>query len=288
MKQFPYVRVAAIVAGSFALVRLLMLATTIQYPVQLVEWLHQVEGWVSSVSLDLIKIFVVDPVLNMLRSYGFIVPQLDDMWRHVFVLNSLLLGSAARHHLKAGWLVVMSSMLGLLGAVIAGLWPDKGIAIGFLASWGLFYSINFSLLEGWRKDLASMVFAASVLAAYSVFAANLHVWSLSIIFSVFFALGIAVLKWRFALVMFTYAAAFAFYGLLTHYGDAQSGLLLVSVFVMATAVSFVSLGARDNFWLRKNGWSGLVTDTEFNIGIDILAVMAIALCVTLASVSAAA
>lgn len=285
MKRFPYLRIVAILVGSFSFVRLLMLAKTIQYPVQLVEWLHQVEALVSSVSLDVLKLLVVEPVLNILRSHGWNIPQLDEMWRNVFVLNSLLLGSAARHQLKAGWLIAVSSMLGLMGAVVAGLWPGKGIAVGYLVSWALFYSINYMQLGTWRKDLTSMLFAASVLTGYCVVLDNPRELPLSALFAVICVISAALDERRVAWVMFTYAAVFAVSGWLTRYADTRSSLLLVAVFVLATAIGFTGLGARDNLRLRKGGWSGLLADTEFNIGIDILAVMGVALFFTLALAS---
>jgi len=97
MSGWLLVRIAAIVVGTFSLLRLATSAEVVSFTAAFQSWMDRLRDFVElGFLLDAIDALIVQPMLEVLRQYGLQIPQLQDHWKQVFVLAWLSVSSVSR------------------------------------------------------------------------------------------------------------------------------------------------------------------------------------------------
>lgn len=91
------IRLAGIALGAISLLLLWAQLGVLQYKQFFMTFLMWLEDLVIEIPLDVLRRALVDPALGLLRSFGWLIPELTDQWRFMFVLSWLLMGAAARN-----------------------------------------------------------------------------------------------------------------------------------------------------------------------------------------------
>ncbi len=106
------VRLFGIVAGVASLVRLATQWGLVQYNQIFQEWMDRLRDLVElGIPLDLLEVWLVVPLMEVLRTSGIHLPELQPQWRPVFVLSWLLLFFRGRHSLEVSpWIPGLTHM----------------------------------------------------------------------------------------------------------------------------------------------------------------------------------
>jgi hypothetical protein len=163
-------RAAGILLGAFSLLLLATQTGEVQYKQWFADWLRYLEGWVFNVPLDFIKKLFIDNIFAIIESFGWQLPELNDVWRHVFMLNWLIMAAFARN---AGSIAlwVFGFIVALYGALIAGL--SGNVLAGFSAT-------AVAVAIGTSATRAALTFGftvgAVIVAGFAIASATIPIW----------------------------------------------------------------------------------------------------------------
>lgn len=155
-------RIAGIVIGIAALLRLATDTGVVEYNVLFQAWMDRLRGIVElGYLVDLLEFWVVLPFLGWLRGLGFDIPPLQPHWESVWIIEALILGAFSRHLMPSASNTikyVFAALCALLSAVFAGVIDIEDassvmpFAISFLISPQIFVLAYFTLNSFTEKD----------------------------------------------------------------------------------------------------------------------------------------
>jgi hypothetical protein len=131
---FVALRVAGIFLGAFSLLLLATQSGEIQFKQWFAEWLRYLESGLA-IPLEVIKKLLIDNILAFLRSFGWQLPELKDIWRPAFVLSWLMVASTARNSRSITALMIGGFALAFFGSLVSGLTGSAGISILAVTVW---------------------------------------------------------------------------------------------------------------------------------------------------------
>jgi hypothetical protein len=91
-------RIAGWIVGIYALLKLATAAGDVTYTMVFQAWMDSLRNVVDlGFLLTPLKVAIILPVMEMIRSFGWQIPTLQDHWQQVFVLTWLLSAALARN-----------------------------------------------------------------------------------------------------------------------------------------------------------------------------------------------
>lgn len=238
-------RVAGIILGTFSLLLLAAHVGEIQYQKWFADWLHYVDGLALAYPLNFIKKLVIDNILDYFRSLGFRLPELNEIWRPVFVLTWLCVGALARNS-SSVLLLLGGGVVALFVSVVAGLSGDP--RMGYIALGIISFAAATVALVIWLNIPNRNPMEASIKR------------SLLVVFA-------------FATVFFLADSVRPAIDYFTQGGEPASidivALGVLGVGVLCVVVPILSLWGR--------GFRAVMNDYFFNVGLDILSALGTAL-----------
>lgn len=146
MNGWLLVRIAGIVVGIATLLRVATNEGLVTYDPLFLAWMDELRDVVElGIPLDKLEILLVKGI-ELVRTWGISVPDLQDEWRPAFVFSMLLLGAVARNSQYRGWLFAAP-----VGALVIAVWSGL---IGNLALVGVAASCVPVLRFGSGRALA--------------------------------------------------------------------------------------------------------------------------------------
>jgi hypothetical protein len=246
-------------------------AHVITYDPLIQEWMDRLSDLVE---LGYLTDFI-EPMLNIaigwLRSFGWLVPDLNENWRPVFILGTLYLGAFARNFpdWRKSLLIPAGTIFAITGGLVAGLSGTPGIVAGVLVGSELILFLAvvldsnksggfWILLQSLILAVASVIPELRLLAAIPV--------TLQLIFAVQSARRGAWLR----LGINLYTAALISAALLVSEVSGSGLLLGIAVYIALKAIESLSIGIRSTW---SDGLHAVAGDPNTKVGLDTLGVL---------------
>lgn len=254
-------RIAGIVIGIAALLRLATDTGVVEYNVLFQAWMDGLRGILElGYLIDLLEFSIVQPFLAWLRNLGLDVPPLQSHWQSIWVLVWLVLGATSRHILSGGGtaikfgVVLFAAVCALISAVLAGIVQPGQVGSNF--------SIMFSAITGFT------LFTAFYLIYYgSQENIQFDAWNFSMFAILFIVLILSILVSIGLLKINTgpndvslTIFILAFYGILW-------GAILVIIYSLVVFIAEYITSLRKDISRIK------LFTAKFNTAIDIVAIM---------------
>lgn len=128
MNVWLFVRISGIAVGIATPLRLATMQGLITYDALFQSWMDSLSDIVELDFLTKLIGLFLHWGIDFVRSFGISVPDLQEVWRPIFVLNMLLLGAMARNSSVTS-LVLFAPMIAIAGAIYTGLTGSAGLGL---------------------------------------------------------------------------------------------------------------------------------------------------------------
>jgi|GEM_PF-6170870 len=166
--MWTILRIFGIIVGTASLLRLASLAGVVEYKDVFVAFIDRLSDIIElGYLLDVIEKFIVHPVFEWIRSFGWHLPELQPHWRSVFTLTWLMLAAIGRHERGITVLLLpLGLVCALIGAAAVGTMPVTSDAVSSWPAAALcLFMAGIAVIDGDVRATLIFLAAAAINAA---------------------------------------------------------------------------------------------------------------------------